>query len=276
MKIFLILLAFAFSFSTVNAQFYYKEYLENAKTNVQLGVIIANKIGKITISKDTDEGVDKIKTTQSYSNNYQQSTTKYFVNDDIKKTVETLFANKKIASTLLVNKSITNTISYTYNDNNLLVKTDNQSNDSINKFSFGEQLIWQYNSSNKLASVIKIKNKTDTVKTIFSLDNAGNIIEENSYNKNRLVETFYYYYSKNNQLTDVVKYFTKVDKLLPIFTLEYNNNNELSVVNEYNFSLKTFVIHNFFYNTMGLLSQENIVYKNSNQKETISYEYQPK
>ena len=83
--------------------------------------------------------------------------------------------------------------------------------------------MWSYDAAHagKPASMLKIKNGTDTTLVTFVSDDKGNIVEERSVRLGQALPTIFYYYDTDNRMTDIVRYSTQAKRLLPLNIFEY-------------------------------------------------------
>ena len=77
-----------------------------------------------------------------------------------------------------------------------------------------------YDEKNRPIKMLLIRNSKDSAWVNFTLDEHGNVIDEQELGKNG--KHYYYYYNDKNRLTDIVKFNVVKNKLLPDFMFEYN------------------------------------------------------
>jgi hypothetical protein len=88
-----------------------------------------------------------------------------------------------------------------------------------------EEHIYSYNPEGYPLSMLKVKNRTDSLVVYFSLDERNNVaIEKDS----RSGAKYYYYYDEKNRLTDVVHANEYRQKLVADYIFEYNATGQIS------------------------------------------------
>jgi hypothetical protein len=80
---------------------------------------------------------------------------------------------------------------------------------------------YTYDAMGRPLKMLRTRNEKDTATIFFTLDEKGNVIDENDPGKNG--RHYYYYYNDKNRLTDIVRFNALKGKLLPDFTFQYNS-----------------------------------------------------
>ncbi len=113
--------------------------------------------------------------------------------------------------------------SYQYDTKGHLTKVVINTNSMDDDFSakIMEEHQYIYDPKGHPTKMLRIRNQADTAAIIFTIDDKGNVIDENDLGKNG--KHYYYYYDTKNRLTDIVKYDAVRAKLLPDFLFEYNS-----------------------------------------------------
>lgn len=127
------------------------------------------------------------------------------------------------------NESVSNS-SYQYDAANRLIAIHQVTHANDTSSFFTEAHYWQYTTSGKPLKMLRIKNSTDTTVVNFTIDEKGNVTEEDITSKTARNQKIYYYYDDKNRLTDVVQYREKAKRLLPDYMFEYEENGELSTM----------------------------------------------
>jgi len=168
-------------------------------------------------------------------------------------------------------KSIT---TYQYNASGNITLIHTVINDSANDFTQTEDHQWLYNSAGKPERMWRIVNSKDSMEYRFTVDEKGNVADEQLYRRGQGVEPIYYYYDDNNRVTDIVRYNKKVKKLLPDFMFEYDESNRviqkittLSALNP------DYLIWRYIYNDKGLKTKEALFNKEKTLTGRIEYTY---
>jgi hypothetical protein len=274
MKSFLIALVLLVSV-TASAQYYYKDIIGTKETSEMMRNYRTNKVSRVVLTSydesDTrsndfyaeqqfDAAAQTLKTISRSDMDHQSVLTSILdANGDVVKTID--------SSDIVV--SVTN---YAYNTAGQLVSVVSSSIDSSKKTNESEQHLWQY-SNNRIASMLRIKNKFDTTYVSFKLDNAGNIIEEQESRKGVKSEPVYYYYDSNNRLTDIVRYNKKAKRLLPEYMFEYSPSNQVIQRITVPSNSDDYLIWRFQYNGQGLKTKEVIYNKQKQLTGKVEYQY---
>jgi len=201
-------------------------------------------------------------TTATNTNNITTITTGYYQNDRIVRTSDSLSSLGNVITT----------VEYRYDASGNLSNITTTSVDQDHDGTTSEEHLWYYKAGGKPDFMLKIKNKTDTVRVEFTLDEKGNVTEENWRYRNRLINTYYYYYNDNNQLTDVVRYNTKAKKLLPDYMLEYTNG-RLAQLTQIISGTTNYLVWRYTYNDKGLKQADQLLDKNKQLVGRIEYSY---
>ena len=171
------------------------------------------------------------------------------------------------SSDFMVSNSI-----YNYDPSGKLLSIVNSSLDSSGKSSETEQHIWNYNN-NRIATMLRIKNRRDTSYVNFKLDENGNVIEEQETRKGVKSDPVYYYYDANNRLTDIVRFNKKANRLLPEYMFEYSPSSQLVQKITVPANSDNYLIWRFQYSNQGLKTKEIIYNKLKKLTGKIEYQY---
>jgi hypothetical protein len=202
----------------------------------------------------------KLTTTTTTSANVTSVTISYFENDRLKQTIDTV-------------RGVKNITDYEYDAAGNLTRIVSQSIDPEHTGNTVEESRWYYKTDGSPDHMLRIKNKTDTVKVDFAYDEKGNLAEEQWRRKNRLIETYYYYYNDNKQLTDIVRYNAKAKKMLPDFTFDYDEKGRISQMLQTLQGTTTYLLWKYSYTESGLKQKEVCYDKNRYLVGRIEYVY---
>jgi YD repeat-containing protein len=274
MKPCLLALAF-FMTATTQAQYYYKDIVGTREASELVKVYTANKVSKVLLASYDAENtrsedfyveqqfnpVTRTLRTISRSGASNQSILTS-VADASGNVVQTSDSSDMIISTTV----------YNYNDAGLLLSIISTSADTGRVSVTTEEHLWQYNN-NRIASMLRIKNKTDTTYVQFALDAQGNVIEEKATRRGIRSETVHYYYDDQNRLSDVVRYNALAGRLMPEYMFSYSDNNQLIQKITIPSTNSQYLIWRYQYNAQGLKTREAIYDKQKQLTGKIEYQY---
>ena len=119
---------------------------------------------------------------------------------------------------------------YEYNAAHQLVQLKNKAVATDQSSAAEEVHTWAYDHNGKPVQMIRVKDGTDTTLVKLSLDDKGNVEEEEVFRDGISQGRVYYYHDAQNRLTDVVRYNDRAQLMMPDYILEYENNGELSAL----------------------------------------------
>jgi len=170
--------------------------------------------------------------------------------------------------------SVTSTSSYNYDAKNNLVSIKNIVSDTDDSIYLNEQHLWYYNSNGRLVKMYRVVNNNDSTEIRFTLDEMGNVTEEQPFKRTRGGEKTFYYYDDKNRLTDIVRYNTKAKRLLPDFMFEYSANNQvIQKVTTLSTMGLGYLIWRYVYDDKGLKTKEASFNRDKIMTGKIEYSY---
>ncbi len=226
-KYFLLQLVLLTAFSTAGmTQYHYLDIVSNLQLSSEMKQLQEQKIRKILV--------------HSFEGNGEPSAGFFCerkINKDFRK-IETYSKSNSTGKSILTSQfnsqgqliasydssSLSSTSSsYQYDTKGHLTKVVINTNSMDDDFSakIMEEHQYIYDPKGHPTKMLRIRNQSDTAKIIFTIDDKGNVIDENDLGKNG--KHYYYYYDTKNRLTDIVKYDAVRAKLLPDFLFEYNS-----------------------------------------------------
>ncbi len=168
---------------------------------------------------------------------------------------------------------IVNTTNYSYVGNTGQVRSiSTLFGDSLASLRTDEHL-WQYDAQNRVSKMLRIKNGRDTSVVLFTLDNAGNVIEEQETRRIVKEEPFYYYYDAKNRLTDIVRFNKKAGRLLPEQMFDYAVSNNLIQRTTVAPNSDNYLVWRYRFNDKGLKTREEIFNKQKELTGRVEYSY---
>lgn len=256
-------------------QYYFNDILSNQLTHEQYKLMRTHKIRKIIatsyesdntrtegfmLEQDLSMDGKKMVTLTAISGRKSLSTSTYELN--------------KLKRTVSDNNGIDNRTEYFYDTQSRLNKLVFTTTDSAMKASTVEIHEWQYDSSGKPFSMLKIKNKTDTTIVALLRDEQGNIAEERWMGKGRRLETYYYYYGPKNELTDIVRYNNKLKKLVADYLFEYDATGRMTGMTQVSMATGNYFTWKYTYTEKGMKQEETGFDKRKQPIARIVYSYQ--
>src|SRR5665647_3485411 len=212
--------------STNKAQYYYKDIVSNKQVLAEKTVLKEQKTRNILVHSFEGNGESSpgFFCEKKISKDYRRIET-YTKSNITGKALLTAYYNDKdqlIQSTDSSELSVTTSL-YQYDDkgNITSIISNSHSNDDDFATRLVEEHQYIYDVKGRPVKMLRIRNQKDSSMVIFTLDENGNITDENDMGKNG--KHYYYYYNDKNRLTDIVKFNVVKGKLLPDFIFEYNS-----------------------------------------------------
>ena len=216
-------------FTSLHAQYYYKDILLPKQTADQLQRYKTNRIRavKATSAETGRETAEGLQVDQSFNNNYSEVVT-ISRSPQMEGTTLITYYNSDglIGKTVDTTDGASSTTIYIYDASKRLTALVNSSA-STGQDTEKEEHLWSYTSSGQPLSMLKIRNGTDTAYFTFVIDDKGNVVEEKSTRKGKEQLPYYYYYDDQNRLTDIVHYNPIAKRLLPDYIFEYDQTGKL-------------------------------------------------
>lgn len=216
--------------SSADAQYYFKDIISNEQ--------VANDLA---IYKEANIRTIKIKSFESYGDESEGFFCEKRISKDFRKSslyirsemtgvslMEAYFNEKgKLIRTYDSSAIVVSNNYFYYDKSNRLSKTmsiaQSKDDDYIN--SITEEHLYIYNENNFPEKMIRIKNKSDSISVLFSLDENNQVsVEKETQNGSK----YYYYYDGKGRITDVVHSNEYKEKLIADYLFEYNSGNQLT------------------------------------------------
>jgi hypothetical protein len=261
-------------FSSVCAQYFYKDILSTSRLNNEFAILKQENIKAIKIESfdENDQPSEGFFCAKKINKNFTQSEMMSQSNITGQSLLVTDYNSEgKIIKTVTTTPNTTNTVEFRYDDNGNLTLVSTRT--IANEDSLGITETHQYTYvDNKPVKMLRKKNNLLVSTITFLSDDKGNIIEENvSGNSNDI--KYYYYYDDNNRLTDVVHYNLIAKRLLPDYMFEYNTNNEPKQMISVGESGRNYFIWKYAYNDKTLPEIQKCFSKEKRLLGTIQFEY---
>jgi antitoxin component YwqK of YwqJK toxin-antitoxin module len=258
-----------------NAQYYYKDIIGTSETAITLQAYMKNKVNRVSLNSFDADGTKSeaffVSQVFNPSQKTLQTITKSGVSDE-SILLSFINANGQVVKTIDSNQKLVSTALYQYAENGSLTNVTLISTDSSKAFSQVEEHLWQYENG-KVKRMIRVKNKVDTMYIQFKLDDAGNVIEEQSVRNGKVSDPVYYYYDAQNRLTDIVRFNNKAKRLLPEYMFEYSASNQVIQKITVPSNGSQYLIWRYQYDERGLKIKEAIYNKQKQLTGKIEYLY---
>lgn len=267
---------FAILSFTAKAQFFYKDIWTNQQLTKEFAILKNENIRTVAVKSFEDDGepsegfylerkIDRNFTkSEMISRSYitQQSLLVSYYNDRgwIIKTVDS-------TQTSLARSE------YEYDNKGrvAMITTFTKANDEKGGIMETHQYI--YNAAGKPEKMIRKKNNADVSTVNFTLDEKGNVIDEEEIIKGRKGKKYLYYYDDKNRLTDVVHYNARAKRLLPDYMYEYNQLGQVKQMISTDDTNNNYFIWKYTYNDQRLRESEKCYSKEKRLLGSIQYEY---
>ena len=130
-----------------------------------------------------------------------------------------------------------------------------------------------YDASGKAQKMVRKKNNTEVAIVNFTLDEKGNVVDEQEIIKGRNGKKYFYYYDVKNRLTDVVHYNRLAKRMLPDYMYEYNQLSQVTQMITAEDGVNNYFIWKYTYNDQRLKETEKCFSKERRLLGTIQYQY---
>jgi hypothetical protein len=258
------------------SQYYFNDIVSIQSSNDQYKLLRASKVRKITATSfEADNSVTEgFSLQEEISMDGKRIVLSTAISGGNSSVTNRFYELGKLKRTQFNNHGIDTKTDYTYTEKGLLQKAVFTTTDTAMKSVSTEAHEWNYNEAGQPLSMLKIKNRSDTMLIELVKDEQGLIVEEHWKKKNRTLETYYYYYDANKQLTDIVRYNARLKKLLPDFQYEYDTNGRVSQMTQVSMSNASYFTWKYTYNEKGLKQKETGFDKEKKMAGRIEYSYE--
>ncbi len=164
-------------------------------------------------------------------------------------------------------------VEYTYDNKGHIIMVTNftKANDENGGITETHQYI--YNATGKPEKMIRRKNNADVSTINFTIDDKGNIIDEEEITRGVKGRKYFYYYDDKNHLTDVVHYNERAKRLLPDYMYEYNQSGQIKQMISTEDNISNYFTWKYTYNDQRLRESEKCYSKEKRLLGSIQYEY---
>lgn len=275
MKFLLTLVCFTF-FAEGYSQYYFNDFLATQVSNDQYKLLRSNKIKKVTaVSYEPDNSIaEGFKVEQDISLDGKTIILNAITSGGKKESTTNRYELNRLKRTQSVSTGIDSRTEYTYNEKGLVQKILFTTTDTAYKSTTTEAHEWVYNETGQPISMLRVKNKKDTVQVAFVKDEQGMIAEEKWTSKGKPLETYYYYYDEKKQLTDIVRFNPRLRKFFPDYVYEYDALGRVSQLTQVSMSSASYIIWKYTYNEKGLKAEETGLDKEKKVVGKMVYSYE--
>ncbi|MEO8769387.1 MAG: hypothetical protein ABI402_04865 [Ferruginibacter sp.] len=280
-KLFATFFLFLFNIGA-QAQYYYKDIVSNKQLTTDMATYKQKKIHKIKTKSFEEDGTpsEGFLCEKTISKDFRSS--ELFTRTNISAT--SLFTSVFNDKGQLLNSSDSSEITvsrnyYTYDVSGRLQKIVSSATSSDDDFAneLLEEHIYEYNSAGVPLSMIRVKNRRDSTKILFQVDDKGNLAIEKD---TKTGQKYYYYYDEKNRLTDVAHTSEYRENLVADYVFEYDQEgmmNQMTVTEEGRGKEHADAAPNFFIwryiNENGLRTKEALFSSDRKLLGSIEYEY---
>ncbi|MBS1742760.1 MAG: hypothetical protein JST81_06940 [Bacteroidetes bacterium] len=264
------------------AQYYYKDIVTNKLLTADMQAYKQKKIHKIILNSYEDDGSpsDGFLCEKTISRDYR--TSELFTRSNI--SAISLFTSEFNDKLQLVSSTDSSSISatrnhYSYDASGRLTKVESsvKSNDDDFTNEIIEEHIYYYSEAGALQYMMRVKDRRDSTKILFSTDEKNNVTIEKDTKTGR---KYYYYYDDKNRLTDIAHTTEFREKTVADYIFEYDASGMLKQMTvteegrgkERNDNAQSFVIWRYV-NEDGLRIKEGLFSQRGKLIGSVEYEY---
>jgi hypothetical protein len=262
--------------SAANAQFYYKDIWTIQQLTKDFSILKNENVRTVVVKSFEDDGEPS----------------------------QDFFCERKIDRDFTKSETVTRSIitqqsllvSY-YNERGWLVKTVDSTQTSLSRVEYAydnkghtimvtsftkandenggitETHQYNYNAAGKPEKMIRKKNNADVSTVNFTIDDKGNVIDEEEIIRGIKGRKYFYYYDDKNRLTDVVHYNERAKRLLPDYMYEYNTAGQIKQMISTEDNISNYFTWTYSYNDRRLRESEKCYSKEKRLLGSIQYEY---
>lgn len=162
---------------------------------------------------------------------------------------------------------------YAYDNKGRIITVTNFTKANDEKGGITETHQYSYNAAGKLEKMLKRKNNADVSTINFTVDEKGNVADEEEIIKGRKGRKYLYYYDDKNHLTDVVHYNERIKRLMPDYMYEYNQLGQIKQMISTEDNISNYFTWKYTYNDQKLRDSEKCYSKERRLLGSIQYVY---
>jgi hypothetical protein len=264
-----------FSF-IAKSQYYYDDIIDARELSSRMKTFVENKVMTISATGYDPQGA---KTTDF--NEWQEIDaadltlkTSEINGRDVKKQYYRFDNQFRIISIVDSSALIKSTTIYKYDAGNRIVSINVSTNDKDSTFDNTEEHQWFYDNNGNPEKMWRIINTHDSAEFRFTIDEKGNVADEQLYRRGQGLDPVYYYYNDKNLLTDIVRYNKRAKRLLPDFMFEYDDEGRIIQKITVLSTMKSdYLIWRYLFNEKGLKTKEAMFNKEKQLRGRIEYTF---
>ena len=259
------------------AQYFYNDILANKQAKENFLLLKTNEIKRVTVTSTDPDGMP----TEGFAILQQINSKKNEMVTSTQSTISpvSIFSSSftPTGNLLASQDSTENAVSqttYSYGENDNLQKVTSQTHEpekSVIKFS--ENRLYSFDGS-RPTSMIRIKNRKDTLKVEFIAEEHGLVGEERWIEKGKTIETYYYYYDANGRLTDIAHFNKTARRILPDYIFEYDTKGRITSMDAIVTGTNQYRNWRYSYDARGLKIKEIIYNKDKRAEGKVLYNYE--
>ena len=258
------------------SQYYYKDIILTAQISANYRLLKGNKVTKVSFgafiqNQQVQDGINLEQTV-----NAQKNTVVTYTNTTASgESWLSAFYNESglLVNTVDSSKETTSNTIYSYDAQNRITRISNTSVAKDNS-TLTETHEWSYTAAGQAQKMVKIKNDSDTTFVKFTLDENGNVSEEQVTRNKYSLGTTHYYYDASHRLTDIARYNKRADRILPDYIFEYNDASQLTQMIVVPDGSSDYQTWKYTYNTQSLKQQEVCFNKQKQMVGKVEYMYE--
>lgn len=262
--------------SGVNAQYFYKDIWTNQQLTKEFAILKNENIRNVSIKSFEDDGEpsDEFYLEKKINRNHTKSemiSRSYITNQSLMVS----YYNEEGQIVKTVDSTQTSLVrsDYAYDNKGRISMITNLTKANNEAGGISETHQYFYNTKGKPEKMIRRKNNVEVSTINFSLDDKGNVIDEEEITRGRKGRKYLYYYDDKNRLTDVVHYNERAKRLLPDYMYEYNQLNQIKQMISTDDNTNNYFIWKYTYNDQRLRESEKCFSKERRLLGSIQYQY---
>lgn len=260
----------------VKSQYYYNDILDTRAIGDRMKTYTDNKVKTITATGYDPQGAKTTDFTEWQEVNTAANTLRIVsrTGRQISRQLYRFDSRSRLTGITDTSGDIKSTSAYTYDGSGRLVSIMTRTNDSLSDFSETEEHQWKYNTAGHPEKMWRILNGKDSTEYRFTIDEEGNVADEQLYRRGTGIDPVYYYYDEGKRLTDIVRYNKRAKRLLPDFMFEYDEQNRLiQKITTLSTTSPDYLIWRYLFNDKGLKTKEALFNKQKELRGRIEYAF---